>query len=561
MTPSKDNKELQIINFKFDYIAIICICFFAFAIVEKTLQNDTYYTIALGKQVLSNWIDMKEHFSWHEGLIYTYPHWLYDIVIYLFYKTMGFNGVYISTVILSIFLGIAFYYTTSKLSKNRLVSFIFTLAVLFFGRGYITARAQLVSFILFILEIYNIEQFIATKRKRNVIGLIIIPIAIANIHAAVFPVYFVFYLPYIAEYLIAVVYESDIVNKIFLKIDKISLKRLTKKDDKRLIEKIEKIRKRIETNEDRIEYRKQNIEERKSKFSKIKIEKNNNVKWLILIMIICIFTGLITPIGNTPYTYLYNTMKGNTTQNINEHLPIVLFNDKKALIYIALIIFMITFSKVKVKLSDLFLIAGVIFLTIVSRRQLSLLLFIGSISVAKVLDEIFNIYDENGTYEMIKYATTIFGQIIILALIVTMCILLLKNEKKNPIVNDSSYPVAASNFILENLDISKLRMYNDYNYGSYLLYRGIPVFIDSRADVYDPKFNGLEDDIFQDYISITNLNCDYEKKFEHYKINYVMTYKDAKLNYGLSRDDNYKEIYSDKNFIIYERLSAKIENN
>ena len=37
---------------------------------------------------------------------------------------------------------------------------------------------------------------------------------------------------------------------------------------------------------------------------KIKITKNKNVKWLIVIMIICAFTGLLTPLGDTPYTYL-----------------------------------------------------------------------------------------------------------------------------------------------------------------------------------------------------------------------------------------------------------------
>ena len=37
---------------------------------------------------------------------------------------------------------------------------------------------------------------------------------------------------------------------------------------------------------------------------KIKLNRNDNVKWLILIMIICLFTGLLTPLGTTPYTYL-----------------------------------------------------------------------------------------------------------------------------------------------------------------------------------------------------------------------------------------------------------------
>ena len=53
------------------------------------------------------------------------------------------------------------------------------------------------------------------------------------------------------------------------------------------------------------------------------------VKWLILIMIICAFTGLLTPIGDTPYTLLPKLMQGNTTQNISEHQPLTLINNKR----------------------------------------------------------------------------------------------------------------------------------------------------------------------------------------------------------------------------------------
>ena len=33
-----------------------------------------------------------------------------------------------------------------------------------------------------------------------------------------------------------------------------------------------------------------------------------------------------------------------------------------------------------------------------------------------------------------------------------------------------------------------MKIYNEYNYGSYLLFRGIPVFIDSRCDLYTKEY-------------------------------------------------------------------------
>jgi hypothetical protein len=48
--------------------------------VPKTFQNDTFYVIALGEQILNNGLDRIDHFSWHDTLEYRYPHWLFDVV-------------------------------------------------------------------------------------------------------------------------------------------------------------------------------------------------------------------------------------------------------------------------------------------------------------------------------------------------------------------------------------------------------------------------------------------------------------------------------------------------
>ena len=43
---------------------------------------------------------------------------------------------------------------------------------------------------------------------------------------------------------------------------------------------------------------------KKENNSKIIINKNPNTKILIVFMICCILTGIFTPLGDTPYTYL-----------------------------------------------------------------------------------------------------------------------------------------------------------------------------------------------------------------------------------------------------------------
>lgn len=71
---------------KFHVLAIICIIIFSAVMAPKTLQNDTFYTISIGEHIVeTGGIDGVDTFSWHD-LKYTYPHWLYDVCIYLIYS-------------------------------------------------------------------------------------------------------------------------------------------------------------------------------------------------------------------------------------------------------------------------------------------------------------------------------------------------------------------------------------------------------------------------------------------------------------------------------------------
>ena len=45
----------------------------------------------------------------------------------------------------------------------------------------------------------------------------------------------------------------------------------------------------------------------------------------------------------------------------------------------------------------------------------------------------------------------------------------------------------------------------------------------------------------------------YDDKFNEYGITHVLIKKGSKLNMLIKRNDNYKELYSDNNFVLYER--------
>lgn len=550
------NKKTISVSSKFMILAIVFIAIISISLAPVTLQNDTYYTIKVGEHIANYGIDNKDAFSWHENLGYTYPHWGYDLITYYIYSLFGMNGIFITTCLLSAILGITIYIMNVKLVKNNIFSFIITIGVMYAIRGYIAARAQLVTFILFALTILFIEKFLETKKKRYIAGLIIIPTLIANLHVAVFPFYFILYLPYIAEYLIESIAEILIYQKIEIMIMEYKIKKLKKKQaDTEKINKIESKLKELKEKSTRIKIRR--TKELQNPY-KIKIVKNDNVKVLILIMLICAYTGLLTPLGNTPYTYLIKTMQGNTTQNINEHLPMTIVEEKEAICAIIILLAPLLFTKAKIRLSDLFMIGGLCYLMISSRRQVTMFMIVGSVILNRILVNLLHNYKNE---DLIKEWENCFvkklGIMVTTIAVIGLSYYFAKDKFNDKYIDESTYPVQACDYILENIDLENARFYNEYNYGSYMIFRGIPVFIDSRADLYAPEFSRKEDDIFMDFIETSGIAKWYEDIFKKYNMTHVITYKNSKVAMIIdeSNDKNYIKIYADDYFVIYERLN------
>ena len=547
----------KIKNVVFTVTMIITLFILAASVTPKELQNDTFYNIKVGEWIYNNGISnlTEDMHSWHD-LPYTYPHWLYDLGIFIIYNAFGHPGIYVSTMIIYGLLGTVSFLFMKNKTKNPVIAGIVSIFTVYMLEVYMAARAQSVTFILFVLEVMCIEQFLETHKKRYLVPLVIIPLLITNLHCAVFPFYFVLFLPYFAEYFIANVADWELDRKFILFVNKVLLKLCKKEKEQVILDRIEKIK------QNTIEYRIKSKKIRENPY-KIKVVKDHAMLLLIITMLIAVLTGFLNPAGTGAYTYLVRTLEGNTTQSINEHLPVTITESDEFLIAIVVALSLLIFIDTKIRLSDLFMAAGLTYLALDSRRQISMFILFCLPIMAQMIAYVFKKYDKDKlTNWIFEFVTDVFGVIIVLSIAVIACIDKIKPTLAENYVSTDSYPVEAAEWIKTNLDLTTLKLYNEYNYGSYLLLNDIPVFIDSRCDLYTPEFNaGYKDyeegrDIFSDAINIVNLSANYEEKFEEYGVNHVMLYSDAKLASSLNADSNYKLLYDDDHFKIYERLNA-----
>ena len=571
MLKQKDIKLNKQTKIAFEILAIICLIILAIAITPKVFQNDTFYTIKIGQSIRQNGIDYKDHYSWHKDLKYLYPHWMYDVITsYIYDYCGGFTGLYIATIALAIFLGISLYYTNKKITKNQVISFLVSMFQLYFMENYTAARAQSITFPLFVLTILLIEKLLETGKTRYMVGLIVIPILIANLHSAVFPFYFILFLPYLGEDIIKRIIKkpriSIIYKKILEKQKQIYLDKIKKFEESDV--RIEEYKEKIKECDSKIKAENLKIEKYLSKTKdldnyKLRIATSENIKKLYIVFIICLFTGLLTPLKDMPYTYTYRIMKGNTTQAVSEHQPMILINEKKILISYGILLAILIFTKTKIRLRDLFFLSGLFILSIMTRRQESMLILFGGIVFARILTEFIQRKNPKLLLEIQEYLTTIFGEIGILIIVLLMSTKMINPKFTQPYIDETSYPVEASQWIKEKLDYKNIKLFNDYNYGSYLLFEDIPVFIDSRCDLYTPEFNGTYNknskkfvgkDIFSDFLNVSQIATWYDNVFKEYGVTHVITGSSSKLNMLISKDPLYNKIYSDKNFVLYERV-------
>ena len=488
-------KKNKIINI----ILIILIALCMTSCVDKTMQNDTFFTIALGERTVQYGLEEYDQLVWHENLEFIHLRWLFDVLIYGLYSIFGFTGIYVFVIVISIAQGLLYYFILNKITNNRILSFLATLITMYFNSHELTARGQIISFTLFLIEFYCIEELMKTNKKRYIVLLLTIPILIVNFHASVLPMYFVFFLPYIAEFIFA----------------KINLK---KSDD-----------------------------------SKIIIEKRN-ITSICIIMGIALILGFCSPIGIDAYKYMFKVMGGISTEIISELQQVGLIQNTYYSALICLAIALICFTKVKIKITDGLYILGFLLLSLPTYRCIYFFYLFASICIFRILNDFIKEYNFNFEFINLRFKKILTTLSLLIVILFSVSTIL--DKLNDQYIDTTMIPVNATNYILSNIDLENMRLYNHFNCGSYLEMKGIKTFIDSRSEMYTEEFNqGVT--ILDDWFAADSGEVHYSEIFDKYKITHALVEKNEIISIFIKDNPNWKLIYQDDSFEIYEQNNVK----
>ena len=356
---------------------------------------------------------------------------------------------------------------------------------------FISVRAQMYSYILFLVEIICIEKFLSTKKFRYLALLSVLPLFIINFHAGTIFFYFIIIGVYLLGYI------------------KVNTQKLV------------------------------NDEERKK-----------NLKYLFIPIIVGSILMFINPFGIDSVTYSLKTLDNTfISENISEFQPSNISNFLIAFVYMFIWINIYIFTKKKIKTYQMLLLYGTMFMTLISIRHFSLMVIVSVTNVEhlfNVILQMYNAYINGVKKEKIKNMNIMICSVYIVVIFVTTAFL--GRTDSYEFLPEENYPLEAMNYINENIPEDS-RIFNEYTWGSLMMLNNRKVFIDSRCDLYTSEYN-KGTNVAIDYIDAIQCKKDFNKIFEKYSIDYLFISTDSNLYYNVENNPNYETLYKDKNCAV-----------
>ena len=456
--------------------------------IKFKLNNDFWFLINTGKYIINNGIPHIEPFTMHSNLSFVVQQWLTDIIFYFIYSKFNIYGMYIFTIIMELLIIYLMYKVCLLISNNKIkLSIIITvLIMLILNRDFITTRPHLFDILFLTLELYLLELYIKRNNIKYLIGLPIISLLMINLHSSIWPMIFVFLLPYY--------------------VGRINLKFTTK--------------------------------------------VNYKLKPIIVVTIIMFMFGFVNPYGIEAMKYLFNSYGIDYLDKIvGEMAPL---DVKKGLI-IYIFIFLIYISYYvnrsnKINLRYLLLTLGTTYLTIEHYRGVMFLLIVSIITLSDNLEYFFN--------KEVILKTNKKDNYIYIILLAFLGIIYFYNL--DFVTEDKTLHFNIANYLDENTS-NDIKLYTDYNQGSYYEYREYKCYLDPRAEVF-LKFNNKKEDILLEYYLLQHGIISYQDFIDKYNFDYILVSDNDVIYYQIIKDNTYEKVYEGNSIEEYNLIKKDTIN-
>ena len=467
-------------------------------VCNQELDNDSWYVLAEGREIVENGLYYEDQLSMHEGLEVTVQNYGFAVIYYLLYSAFGGVGIYLAMLCLNGLLIFLIYKICMLLSgKNENLSLFLAVATdLLLAYGFVVTRAQMVDYVAIMGVIYLLELYARKGKEKLLWWLPVVSLLMINLHAST----------WLMLVVIMVVYIIDGIKQ------------------------------------PRFHY------------------KGYKVKPLLLALLGVILAGFLNPYGIKMMTFILTSYGSTDASKYIKELNSFSFGDVfDILLYFVITLTMILYifgKKRNIRLRYLILTFGFLALGLNTVKGMSELILVLLFPMAEVYKDVR--IKKKLTFG-IKMAILGWTGMLSMAITTTCAIFAIPNLTRE---GPNEIMITAMNVLDENLggvDKKTLKVYADYNEGGFVEYRGYRAYIDPRMEVF-LESNNQKEDIFLEYYDLQNGKMNKQEFLDKYDFDYLIV-RGYDALYGVV-EEGYEIIYEQDDGMSSEvRIYKKLKNN
>ena len=478
------------------YIVVFILPALFVLLFTQSINNDSWFVLAEGRHIVNDGLFYTDALSMHQDLSITVQQYGFAACFWLIYSVAGPAGLYVMMLALNFIICLLIYKICMLLSdKNKNLSLVLmVLSDVVLALGFVTTRAQMVSYILFLALIYILELYVKTKKVKYLWVAPLISLIQINMHASMWWLLIIVMLVYIID---------------SIKAPKIHL-------------------------------------------------QGYKTTPLIIAAIAMLLTGLINPYGTSMITYIFTSYGGGPIFGlVDEMKPFTLRSIFGVMLYImiagVLILCIYGPTKKDIRMRHLLMFFGFFALGINSVKGMSELILVAYMPIAAAYKKIKVekiLYSKTGRNALIMWS----GVVAIPCAIACAAILLPNLDNYPDKASFEGLNAIDESVEKSNLSKNDLKIYAGYNDGGYVEFRGYKSYLDPRAEVFLKNNNGKED-ILQEYVDYITRTITTDEMLAKYDFDYLFVRSKDDPAYQLD-DKKYEILYSDENSetIIYKKV-------
>lgn len=465
-------------------------------LINTNPDNDIWFLLNSGKYVLESGFPHIEPFTMHSGMAFVMQQWLTAVIFRLAYAAFGTAGLMMIVTAVFACAIFAIYKLCMLISdRNFFVSYLLTFSISALFSVFMVTRPYIFSVLIFLLELYILEDFIKTGKKGPLALLPVLSAAQINLQSAMWPMLFVLLIPYAI---------------------------------------------------DSFHFR-----------LRFAAGQGYPKKALFAAAAAMLPAGLINPYGTDAMTYLFRSYGYPEISNyVSEMRPADINNALGILIFSVLLIMILVYCiyrNGRTRVRYVLLTIGTAVLALSSVRNFLVFACCGIFPIAYYLKDAKLPEGKVKTQKNVQKLRAV----LVALLCFTLAAALFGKYREIEKTDISPQETAAINYILKAEAGKKLVLYTGYDEGGYAEFRGLKPYIDPRAEVFVKK-NNHKDDIMKEYYNL-QAGCTYYKDFlNKYGFTCLLVSKNDILYTYLPHDADYKTVYQDKTYRVFEKVNKTV---